>query len=285
MLKPLSIAFLLLATLSTAQKKDGTINVEVVVRGAETVPEPVKKQMLSEVAKYARDEAVTDALVFRLGERLEDEFQQHGYFKARIFIPENWRPTQSPPSGQIIQIVYIVHEGSTYRLGDIHFKGATEFREAQLRSLIPLGEKELFDVEKMRMGIRQLRDCYAKHGFINFTPIPNTDIDDDRKLINLTFDLDEGAQYRIGRITLDGQEPHPGVGRHLLDAWEPHIGEIYNSAFVEEVMELSRNRKMNSSIHPSLADAARKTGPLFLEVSQHNDSHTVDIHLQFLDFK
>src|SRR5690348_15530216 len=68
------------------------MRVDIVLRGAETVPVLIRKQMISEVRKGTRNAAITDALVSELGERLLDQFQQHGYFKAEIFAPENWRP-------------------------------------------------------------------------------------------------------------------------------------------------------------------------------------------------
>ncbi|MGZ4789714.1 MAG: hypothetical protein ACXVZX_14445 [Terriglobales bacterium] len=55
--------------------------------------------------------------------------------------------------------------------------------------------------------------------------MPNTEIDDQRDRITITFDLDEGQQFRVGRLILNGVEPYAGAGQQLIDAWKPHEGQ------------------------------------------------------------
>jgi len=47
-------------------------------------------------------------------------------------------------------------------------------------------------------------------------------------LINITLDLDEGAQFRVGTLTLIGPQPFTGAGKKMLEAWKSHESQIYS---------------------------------------------------------
>jgi outer membrane protein assembly factor BamA len=73
------------------------------------------------------------------------------------------------------------------------------FSTAQLRKQVPMRNGDIFDVYKLREGFDALKKLYASSGWIDFTPTPDFDIDDAAKQINLTLELDQEKQYRVGR--------------------------------------------------------------------------------------
>ena len=77
---------------------------------------------------------------------------------------------------------------------------------------------------------------YESKGYVNFTPVPNTQADHASHAISLTVDIDEGAQFRIGGLVLDGPEPQPGVGRKVLENWKQYQGQIYNPQILEQFL-------------------------------------------------
>jgi len=68
-------------------------------------------------------------------------------------------------------------------------------------------EDDIFDTSKLRHGFENLRDFYDWSGYIDFSPVPNFDIDDEQKRINLTLELDQQQQYRVGQIEFLGNNP------------------------------------------------------------------------------
>ena len=282
MRKLLWVAAIFALSGACAAQENDEIRVDIVLRGADTVPENVKRQIVSEVENYMRKAELSHGLAEEVGERLRDEFQQHGYFKAEIIEPQTWPTTKLPDRRKPIELVFGINEGAVFRCGDIHFASGTQFSETQLRPLLPLKKGDIFDVEKMRIGIKQLREYYGERGFINFMPVPNTDVDNENNVINVTFDLDEGAQYRMGILTLDGEEPHPGVGKKILEAWEPHVGQIFDSSILTKALDAARGLKVPDA-DMVLANALREGGVSGLEVSQDNKDHTVIFHLEFPD--
>ena len=84
-----------------------------------------------------------------------------------------------------------------------------------------------------------MRKEYASQGYINFTPVPNAEADEQSGTITLIIDADEGKQFRLGGLLLDGQEPHAGDGAKLIEAWKPMEGKTYNGSNIEQWWQLA----------------------------------------------
>src|SRR5205085_8912106 len=78
-------------------------------------------------------------------------------------------------------------------------------------------------------------------GYINFTPVPDTKINEEKKMVNLVIDLDEGKQYSVRRIEFVGNTTtRDKVIRRELALEE---GNIYNSRLWE--LSLLRLNQLN----------------------------------------
>ena len=186
-----------------------------------TLPEADRK----EIARIFRNQ--TYETIDELSPRLRDALQVRGYFTASVGNPKISFISQGR-GGKIADIHISVEEGPRYRLGEIRFRGGTAFSAEEMRRAIPIQAGELFNVEKMREGIHNLRNLYDGRGYINFTPVPDTATDDTRHIVDINFDLDEGRQFMFGPLVLDGTEPHIGAGRALLESWKSLRGEPYS---------------------------------------------------------
>jgi outer membrane protein insertion porin family len=171
-------------------------------------------------------------------ERVRAEYQNRGYFKALV----NDAKTQirdtghtgfhiwllQSGAGKAVDITMPVEEGDKYRLGKITFKNNKAITNvAGLRALFPLKDGDIFSRDKIAKGLDNLRKAYGQYGYINFTPVPNTTFDDDKKLAYLEIDVDEGKQFFVRRIEFQGNTTtRDKVIRRELALEE---GGIYNS--------------------------------------------------------
>ena len=149
-------------------------------------------------------------------ERIRDAYQQRGYFKAlvqstrtQIRDTSKFRffPYPHTSQGKAVDLTIPIEEGDRFRLGSITFSGAKSvpFTNSKvLRSLFPMKDGDIFNTANVRKGLENMRKAYGEFGFINFTPVPDTRIDDDKKLINLAIDIDEGKPYSVRRIEFQG---------------------------------------------------------------------------------
>jgi outer membrane protein insertion porin family len=171
-------------------------------------------------------------------ERVRAEYQNRGYFKVVVRDPKTeirdtghkgfHIPLLQHGAGKGVDITMPIEEGDKYRLGKITFKNNKAIQNvAALRSLFPIKDGDIFSREKVAKGLENLRKAYGTQGFINFTSVPGTTFDDDKKLAFLEIDVDEGKQFYVRRIEFQGNTTtRDKVIRRELALEE---GNIYNS--------------------------------------------------------
>ena len=175
-------------------------------------------------------------------ERVRAEYQNRGYFKVLVEDPKTeihdtghtglHVPLIQSGPGKAVDISIPIEEGARYRLGSITFKNNKAItNKAALRSLFPIKDGDIFSREKIAKGLENLRKAYGEAGYINFTSVPDTTFDDEKKLVNLIIDVDEGKQFYVRRIEFQGNTTtRDKVIRREIALEE---GQIYNSRYWE----------------------------------------------------
>lgn len=211
-------------------------------------------------------------------ERVRYYYQTKGYFKALVADPKTqihdtsgvrwYWPFKSSP-GKAVDITLPVEEGQRYRLKEITFSGNKAVTNtAGLRALFKIKDGEIFDTEAVRKGLEGLRKAYAALGYINFTPVPNTEADDEKKLISLRIDVDEGKQFFVRRIEFQGNTTtRDKVIRRELALEE---GQVYNGNLWElsllrlnqlqyfEVLKPEQDSEIKQNVQDSTVDITLK---------------------------
>jgi len=148
-------------------------------------------------------------------ERVREEYQNRGYFKVIVNEPKTeMRDTGSSgfhfpliahKPGKAVDITLPIEEGDQYKLGSITFKNNKAIQNVTaLRAQFPIKDGETFSRQKIAKGLENLRKAYGSLGYINFSPVPDTTTDDDKKTVSLTIDVDEGKQFFVRRIEFQG---------------------------------------------------------------------------------
>ncbi len=174
-------------------------------------------------------------------ERVRYYYQTKGYFKALVGDPKTqihdtsgfrWYYPFKPSPGKAVDITIPVEEGQRYHLKEITFTGNKAVKNPlALRAMFKIKDGDVFDTEAVRKGLESLRKAYAALGYINFTPVPNTDADDEKRTISLRIDVDEGKQFYVRRIEFQGNTTtRDKVIRRELALEE---GQIYNGTLWE----------------------------------------------------
>lgn len=168
-----------------------------------------------------------DEAVEETGERVRLVYQERGYFKAEVADPQ-FKVVRRNGRLEQIDVTISVEEGRQYRFKDMSFPGATVFSEEDLRRQFPINSGDIFDRSKISEGLENLRKLYVARGYINFTPVPDTMIDDDPDLISLKIDIDEGTLFHWGELMVNGVESQPGARQKLLAEWQAYRGTPYD---------------------------------------------------------
>ncbi|HET8668626.1 MAG TPA: outer membrane protein assembly factor BamA, partial [Terriglobales bacterium] len=171
--------------------------------------------------------------------------------------------------GKRVDITMPIEEGDKYTLKEIKFTGNKAITNQRfLRSLIALKDGDTFNRTLIGKGLENLRKAYGELGYINFTPVPDTTIDEDKKQITLTIDVDEGKPFYVRRIEFVGNTTtRDKVIRRELALEE---GNVYNS----RLWELSILRLNQLGYFEALKPEQDS------ETKQNNQEGTVDITLK-----
>lgn len=264
-LPAVAFASLLLAGTMSGQRNPPvtvrTLTVERLTRVSTADQQRIARQIKAE--KF--DSGTLQALGAEIAERMRDALMQLGYFKAIVYDPKVTLVGQDKQH-EIVDVLMAVDEGEQYRFKDLAFRNPKAFPAEQLQRQFPLSSGDIFDVEKVRLGLKSLRDLYGQSGYLNFTPVPDTQFNDQERTISLIIDLDEGSVFYVGRLTVAGEESQPGARDKLLQAWKKYEGQRYDPGVMDRF----------------LRDVHARPGVKWehvLEISQDNANHVVNAYM------
>jgi outer membrane protein assembly factor BamA len=218
--------FLLCGSL-LAQSQHTVVVTDVRFSGLNGVPPAAQADLAS---RFKGKTFHSEDWVDELKERTRQACQQGGYFKAQV--EAKLEPLPQDLSQQQVAVDVLVNEGLQFRLQDIRVTGATVFPAGQLRALFSLQPGEVFNTAKIRDGLEAARTLYGKKGYIDFTAIPDTKIDEAKQLVEMVIRMDEGAQYRL-RYAVLGLESE--ATRSLSSYLQSRADQPYNAAMLEQL--------------------------------------------------
>jgi hypothetical protein len=96
-----------------------------------------------------------------------------------------------------------------YRISEIIVVGFKLPSIETIRSLLTMGVGDIYDESRLRKAFENLKNLYGSFGYVNFTPQPEFDFDETRKLVRLTINIDEGSQYFVNGVSLTGNATTP----------------------------------------------------------------------------
>ena len=224
----------------------------------------------------------------KLSEDLEvgirELYRSNGYFKVSVGDPilENVDTTHArlgvplvtgKGHGKAVNITIPIEEGERFRMGTLKIVSsdpdkALSLKVDALKTAFPLKQGDIFSTDKVRKALETYGKIYGEYGFIDFTPEPDTEVDDANKIINLTLRFDEQKQYYVRRIDFQGNTTtRDKVIRRELMIDE---GQLFN----KRLWELSILR-LNQLDYFDKIEADKAA-----EIKRNNKAGTVDITLK-----
>jgi outer membrane protein insertion porin family len=134
--------------------------------------------------------------------RLEAFYQTRGFLRVEISEPD----VRVDPKANGIFITIAVKEQEQYRVGRLRVEGDDLFSAAELKNSMKLQEGEIFDRSQLANDVLKISDRYTERGYAFADVVPLTNIDQDKRLVNIDVQIDRGPQVRVGRILIVGNE-------------------------------------------------------------------------------
>lgn len=145
-----------------------------------------------------------------------------------------------------VDLVFTINEGAKTGVKSIAFVGNNAFSSYRLRDVIKtretnllsfLGSGDVYDPDRVEADRDLIRRFYLKNGFADVQVVAAlTEYDPEKKGFNVTFKIEEGAQYRVG--TVDFRTSIPNFDASSLRSFSRvNIGSLYNVEAVEKSVE------------------------------------------------
>lgn len=168
-------------------------------------------------------------------EKIRDLYFNNGYIKVAVADPK----IQLTEDKKGMLITIMISEGDQYRISPIEIAGNKVFSEDELKGKIQSSSKNIFSREILRKDVAAITEMYSEKGYALVTIFPDLLPDDASKQVKITFKIDEGDIYRIGRIEISGNiRTRDKVIRREVRLDE---GDIFNSTLLKRTYERINN--------------------------------------------
>jgi len=170
-----------------------------------------------------------------LAEAIKPIYLQQGYLRLKLGPPEVRRAGDSGQKLPSQLPVYVpVTPGDVYRWKEARWSGNTLVSEFTLSGLIGLKRGDIADGMQVEAGWDRAREEYAHRGYLEAKLDPVPSYDDQTHTVSYAVSIQEGPQYRFGKMILTGISP--AAERKLHAAWPIATGELFDKAKFEELL-------------------------------------------------
>jgi outer membrane protein insertion porin family len=125
-------------------------------------------------------------------------YHNHGFIKAKTGEPK----VTVGETG--LTITTEIVEGDQYAVDKVQITGDLIRPEPELLKKVKINKEKYFNREVIRKDMLDLRDLYADEGYAYAEVVPGIQEDDDKKLVNITYQLSKNNKVRFERINIAG---------------------------------------------------------------------------------
>lgn len=160
-------------------------------------------------------------------DRLRDFYYNQGFLDHKITAQ-----TEFTGDGTRVHAIFLIEEGPVYHVSEIVFTGQSRYTAEQLRAKVKVKEGDVYKKPKVDRDAREVVQLYREQGYVDATVtqsgkfLPETG----EFLVQVTFEVREGRQFRIGQIDITGNETTKDKAvRRILDEYGFTPGQLYNA--------------------------------------------------------
>ena len=174
--------------------------------------------------------------------RILDLYRLHGYFNAQA-VPKTIEGKRSD-NGRV-NLVFEIKEGEKLAVKDIVFAGNSAFTQTKLRGVVKSGisnplsfilDNDIYDADRIENDKDLVRRFYLAHGYAEVRVSSAARFDAEKKGVVVTFKVDEGPQYRFGKIDIQSYLKTVD-GDALRGNLHTQGGAIYDASAVDKSVE------------------------------------------------
>ena len=228
---------------------------------------------IHEIIGFKRGEAFQAHMMTDAKEKINSLYNEKGFFFATVDV------VSKISERNLMNIHVRVREGEKVGIKNLRFSGNKNFSDGDLSDQIEtkaetwisfLDESGLYKKDTLKLDVFRLEGYYQDHGYIRVrVQDPKIDIDRESKEINISIPIDEGLQYRVGKVT--SKEDDIVTEEEVLKALKMKMRDVYSISKL-------RTGVMN------IGDLYSERGYAYADVNPitkiNESSRTVDVNIE-----
>ena len=190
------------------------------------------QQHLEEIAGKPYSRMAIDLFLI---EAIRPVYLAKGNLHPKLGPPEirlTGNPNQKLP--QQVPVFVPIDPGPVFHWKEAHWMGNATVSEFTLASDLVLKPGDIADGMKIEAGWERVREEFAHHGYLDAKVDPVPAFDESARMVSYSVTIQEGKQYRFGKMVLTGLSP--AAERKLHAAWPIALGEVFDKIKYEEVL-------------------------------------------------
>ncbi len=186
---------------------------EVVFVGRTKIPDSFLIEAMKENRQHSLFNMIANKDVFKKSKieenlaQIKKKLQEYGYMEATVGEPrfeEITRRNALFSKQKMMRIIIPVEPGHVYRTGEIKIEGNKFFTTRYLQSLVKLQPGEIYSSKKREKTVESMGESYRNFAFLYAQIIPVENLDPKNKVVNVTFNINEGEVAYLRKLEFKG---------------------------------------------------------------------------------
>ena len=131
-------------------------------------------------------------------ERLTAYYYDNGYVNVKVDEPQIERKDDG------LDVTIKIEEGDQYRVGTVQLGGDVMGKETIVLAPLEMKSGEVFRASNLRKDVLSLTEGYGNYGYAFVNVEPATDLEPEKKLVDITYKIDKGPEVYFDRIEITG---------------------------------------------------------------------------------
>ncbi len=161
-------------------------------------------------------------------------YRERGHLRAAFGIPQA-RPTEAGEACIGVAVTVPVDEGIAYVWDGAEWTGNQALAAQELDRALAMTNKQLANALKIDKGLEAVRKAYSRKGYLSVSVSQTPSFDDAARSVRYQFQIDEGPQYQMGEVVINGLSEKDS--NNLKTRWRTLPREPFDAEYPKEFMQ------------------------------------------------
>jgi outer membrane protein insertion porin family len=191
-------------------------------------------------------------------------------YEARGRVRVSFTKLRTEPATDVkgIHVFVTVDEGESYELGNVSIEDPCPMDKSTLLREADFKAHDVANIDRINTGLEKMRLALRRSGYMDAHVTMHRKIDDDKRLVTLFVDVEAGAQFLMGKLTLVGLDLDGEA--EMKRIWTLLQGKPFDPEYPDEFLKRVKQEGLFDHLGKTNADT-----------HLNEKSHTADVTLTF----